>query len=750
MDQPQQRAQAVRATIGASTSLLDPGDADRFTELGVFAEDEVIPLRLVARLWQVTAGLENRDELRAAQICERLAQLALVSHAAGPAPGITVHDVVRDFLRADLGPQRLADLTGKLLAAVARDLSAASPLGPGWPAVSVAWWELSPEDRYLWDHMIEHLVDAEGPDAAGAVAGDLRWAGARLERFGPAAPAADLAVVGTPRTARLQAVLARSAHLLAPAQPSRAVVDVLHSRVADDPDWGPQAAALRDISPRPRLVSRWPLPDLADPAARRVLAGHAVALEALAVAPDGSWLASAGRDGTVRIWDPASGRDRATLTGHQGRVGALAVAPDGSWLASAGRDGTVRIWDPASGRDRATLTGHQGAVAALAVAPDGSWLASAGRDGTVRIWDPASGRDRATLTGHQGAVAALAVAPDGSWLASAGRDGTVRIWDPASTRDRATLTGHPGAVAALAVAPDGSWLASAGRDGTVRIWDPASTRDRATLTGHPGAVAALAVAPDGSWLASAGRDGTVRIWDPASTRDRATLTGHPGAVAALAVAPDGSWLASASEDGTVRIWDPASTRDRATLTGHPGAVAALAVAPDGSWLASASEDGTVRIWDPASTRDRATLTGHPGAVAAVAALAVAPDGSWLASASEDGTVRIWDPASGLALAFMRLDSRAYRSAALGRFALAVGSSAGLCVFDLLVATDSVSIWRGDGSGIDVAEPFPGRSGPATVGSQSGYVASIMRRCAGLARRLGDLSKMALGGSMSPS
>ena len=161
-----------------------------------------------------------------------------------------------------------------LLDAVAADLPAASPLDPAGCPVRVAWWELGHEDRYMWDHLIEHLLDAGRPGDADAVAGDLRWVGARLERFGPAAPAADLAAVGTPRAARLQGVLARAAHLLAPTEPAGAVVDVLHSRVADDPDWGPQVTALRDICRRPRLVNRWPLPDLADPALRRVLAGH--------------------------------------------------------------------------------------------------------------------------------------------------------------------------------------------------------------------------------------------------------------------------------------------------------------------------------------------------------------------------------------------------------------------------------------------------------------------------------------------
>jgi WD40 repeat protein len=639
--QPQQRARAVRSTIEASTGLLDHQDAERFTELGVFAADESIPFSLVTRLWRATAGI---DDLRSAQVTERLAQLALVSQASGPAGGIAIHNVIRDFLRAGLGQQRLADLNAVFLNAVAASLPAASPLHPAARRpVRVTWWDLGYQERYLWDHLIEHLVEARWPGEAEALASDLRWAGARLERFGPAALAADLAAAGTPRATRLRDVIVRAAHMLTPTEPIGAVVDVFYSRVADDPDWGPQVAALDDIRGRPRLVNRWPVPDTPDPALQRVLVGHLSGVSAVAVAPDGSWLASGSWDHTVRIWDAASGRERAVLTGHTGRVSAVAVAPDGSWLASGGLDDTVRIWDAATGRERAVLTGHTDGVQAVAVAPDGSWLASGGLDDTVRIWDAASGRERAVLTGHTSEVNSVAVAPDGSWLASGGLDDTVRIWDAATGRERAVLTGHTGRVSAVAVAPDGSWLASGSVDRSVRIWDVASGREKAVLTGHTDWAVAVAVAPDGGWLASGGLDVTVRIWDLAAGREKAVLTGHTSEVNGVAVAPDGSWLASGGLDETVRIWDAASGRERAVLTGHTGRVWAVAVAPDGSWLASGSWDETVRIWDMASGRERAVLTGHTDGVQAVA---VAPDGSWLVSGSRDKTVRIWDAATG--------------------------------------------------------------------------------------------------------
>ena len=113
------------------------------------------------------------------------------------------------------------------------------------------------------------------------------------------------------------------------------------------------------------------------------------------------WPAGGG-DGTVRIWDAATGEQRATLTGHTSVVRRWRSHPDGTWLATGGDDGTVRIWDAATGEQRATLTGHTSCVSAVAFAPDGTWLATGSDDGTVRIWDAATGEHLPTLTGHTG------------------------------------------------------------------------------------------------------------------------------------------------------------------------------------------------------------------------------------------------------------------------------------------------------------------------------------------------------------
>ncbi|MGQ0778238.1 MAG: trypsin-like peptidase domain-containing protein [Pseudonocardiales bacterium] len=202
-------------------------------------------------------------------------------------------------------------------------------------------------------------------------------------------------------------------------------------------------------------------------------------------------LASAGGDGTVRLWDPATGAAERTLEGHTGRVwGVCAVRVAGRELLASAGDDTVRLWDPATGAAERTLEGHTGGVYGVcAVRVAGrELLASAGEDRAVRLWDPATGAAERTLEGHIGwvyGVCAVRVAGR-ELLASAGGDGTVRLWDPVTGAAERTLEGHTGRVRGVcAVRVAGrELLASAGEDRTVRLWDPATGQELHLISTH--------------------------------------------------------------------------------------------------------------------------------------------------------------------------------------------------------------------------------------------------------------------------
>jgi WD40 repeat protein len=631
-----ERHMAVARTIGVSLARLTPEQRDRYLELAVFGEDVAIPGPVLVRYWKATGAWSAFQTRR---YCQRLAELALVSDYHRDQ--VVLHDVIRAYLR-----ERTQHRRGELDRAL---IDAHRSLVPDEGGTS-AWWQLPAEQTYLWAWLPAHLRGAGLEQELRACLHHPGWLVGKLEHVGPAVLEADLALSDDPLSRALGTAVRQNAHVLWPLQPPGSLAATLATRLLGDGSTKATAEELVAGLTTPHLRAITPLPDLPHPALTRVLTGHTNRVVALAVAPDGSWLATAGYGGgEVQIWDLATGIARHTLTGHTDWVRALVVAPDGSWLASAGYRGEVRIWDPATGTARQILTGHTSTVEALVAAPDGSWLATAGWDGEVRIWDPTTGTTLHTLTGHIDWVRALVVAPDGSWLASVGGYGEVRIWDPVTGIARHTLTGHTITVTVLVVAPDGSWLATADHWGEVRIWDLATGIARHTLTGHTREVSVLAVAPDGSWLATGGYGGgEVQIWDPTTGIARHTLTGHTRQVSVLAVAPDGSWLATASSDivtgGEVRIWDPTTGTTLHTLTNHTSTVEALAVTPDGTWLATASYR-EVRIWDPTTGTTLHTLTGH---TSTVEALAVAPDGSWLATASYR-EVRIWDPTTGTTL-----------------------------------------------------------------------------------------------------
>jgi hypothetical protein len=288
----------------------------------------------------------------------------------------------------------------------------------------------------------------------------------------------------------------------------------------------------------------------------RLLAGHTGEVFALAFSSGGGQLASGGGDQTIRLWEPATGRELKVLRGHTGPVRALAFSPHRPLLASGGSDNTIRIWDLTSGKELKSLMSRFGAIRALAFSPDGQLLATGGDDGSVRIWDWAGGKEIKSMRGRLGIVFTVAFSPDGLTLATGASDTLVHLWDMASGLERSTLSGHTGAVRSVAFSADGSLLVSGAADGTVRLWDLASGRERFASSGHQGEVHSVAFSPDRRAVASAGADGTVRIWDVSTGSERTTLSGHTGPVWAIALSSDGALLASGGRDRAVRVRPP--------------------------------------------------------------------------------------------------------------------------------------------------------------------------------------------------
>jgi len=160
------------------------------------------------------------------------------------------------------------------------------------------------------------------------------------------------------------------------------------------------------------------------------LSGHSDVVRDLAFTPDGCHLVTSGDcdDPTIRVWDLKTLEQVRILKGHKDRIHALAFQSDGKILASGSGDGTVRLWDFATGKELAVLK-HGTSVYGLAFSPDGTRLGSACADNAIRLWDMSTKDEVAELRGHTEYVHALTFSPDGTRIISASGDFTLRVWD---------------------------------------------------------------------------------------------------------------------------------------------------------------------------------------------------------------------------------------------------------------------------------------------------------------------------------
>jgi WD40 repeat protein len=401
--------------------------------------------------------------------------------------------------------------------------------------------------------------------------------------------------------------------------------------------------------------------------------------------PDGRWLAAPEGRGLsdIILWDLSklSGADRAildlsavkpirALAAHDNVIIGFAFSPDGTLLATAGLDGTAKVWQisPDGLSPLMTLYGHKSEVNDVAFSSDGTRLATASNDGSVRIWDitPNGASEWFTLAAHSDRIRRFGLSADGKYLATASQD-MAKVWELASGRELVAIRDPGGPLFGVDISPDGSRLATGGTDNVARIWKlnltpgAASAELVRTLSGHAGGppvggifdgLNTVVFSPDGAKLATGGVDKFAKVWDVETGQELlSVLVDTDGSgVTRLAFSPDGRFLATASDDlpsgsSLATIWDIDRGRKISTYTGHnqTGRIWGMAISPDGKRVATGGGEGVLKMWDALSGEELLNLNGHTSTVTGVG---FSPDGKYLVSASPDGSARVWDAASG--------------------------------------------------------------------------------------------------------
>ncbi len=303
-------------------------------------------------------------------------------------------------------------------------------------------------------------------------------------------------------------------------------------------------------SSRSKGLSVWKLPKPAP-----ALLDHRSNVLVLRYASGGREIVSAGLgDQGACLWNIASGTCQTRLPIPIDRVRAMAISPDGKWLALGGYGGKIFLWDLVQRVPTRVMDAHEQEVRALSFSPEGKLLVSASLDQTVRVWDVASGRQ---LRSIKSAAALNTIAFAGpERLVTGNRAGMLELFSVENGARQDTIQAHSDWIMEVAVAKD--VLVSVGADRTISLRNARDGLAIATLRTRAGRVLSVDVSPDGQMVATGSEDRTVRLWSVQSHTELAKLDGHEAAVRSVRFAPDGRFVASGSDDGTIRLWSLSS------------------------------------------------------------------------------------------------------------------------------------------------------------------------------------------------
>lgn len=418
----------------------------------------------------------------------------------------------------------------------------------------------------------------------------------------------------------------------------------------------------------------------------RVFSIPGVKLRSLAISADGSKLLSGGADGSLGVWDAATGHLLRSFIGHTKPVLAVALSPNGDLALSTGVDGTIRLWRTDTGTLQAILAEGVHSYF-LSFSRDGEMAVANDGSKGLRIWNVISGQQIGAVEGDpyfcgwssdgravifikdnrlisyspqndpsQNVIAQLpkgfswgVIANDGTQiLGSYGNKITrfdIKTGETISLADLGDFgnVGRTGSeITDLSLSQNDKILAVTDFNGTAMIYNISTGKlSRAAKSSI--------IAPRAGVFSTKGEnyyfiDGSgISAFQTEAPGESRIFGGQSVYATAPAISPDGHSALVGYRDGTLQVWSLESGKQLHRYQSQLGAVTAVKFLPDGKQAVIGEEDGTITIRDLTNGSTINTLRGHTGEILA---LDVSRDGQFIVSGGLDKTVRLWDRKGG--------------------------------------------------------------------------------------------------------